>query len=91
MAEQKGYFDEHVPRRRPEASFSTANYPLVAADEAQFSSAGSFTEVAHFAAANDAELVVVVDRRASTAIDALIVKPDEVTTLADLDRARRSA
>ena len=40
------------------ASFSTANYPLVAANEAQFASAGSYAEVADYTAANDAGLVV---------------------------------
>ena len=58
MAEDKGYFDEMCLDVDLKPSFSTANYPLVAANEAQFASAGSYAEIADFNA-NDAELVVV--------------------------------
>ena len=70
VAEQRGYYDELCLDVELTPSFSTANYPLVAAGEAQFASGGSFSEVVDFAAANDAELVAVVvegrtpDRRA---------------------------
>ena len=66
------------------ASFSVANYTLVAANEAQFASAGSFAEIADFNAANDADLVVVAVE-GKTAVDALIVKDGEGTTPADLE------
>jgi NitT/TauT family transport system substrate-binding protein len=83
VAEERGYFDELCLDVEIEASFSTANYPLVAANDAQFSSGGSFSEIVTFAAANEADFVAVaVDGR--TAIDALIVKPGEAETLADL-------
>ena len=52
-----------------EPSFSTANYPLVAENDAQFASGGSFSEVVDFAAANDADFVAT-RRRGPTAIDA---------------------
>ena len=41
----KGLLRGHVPRRRAQPGFSTANYPLVAAEQAQFSSAGSYSEI----------------------------------------------
>ena len=63
VAEQKGYFDEMCLDVELKPSFSTANYPLVAANEAQFASAGSYAEIADYDAANDAELVVVAHGR----------------------------
>ena len=56
----------------------------MAANEAQFASAGSFAEIADFNAANDADLVVVAVE-GNTAVDALIVKDGEGTTPADLE------
>jgi NitT/TauT family transport system substrate-binding protein len=74
VADAKGYFDELCLDVDIAASFSTANYPLVAANDAQFSSAGSFSELASFAAVNDADLVALaVEGR--VAIDSLMVKP----------------
>jgi ABC-type nitrate/sulfonate/bicarbonate transport system substrate-binding protein len=83
VAEEAGYFDELCLDVEVVASFSTANYPLIAANEAQFASGGSFSEVINFDAANDADLVaVVVEGRFP--IDALILKPDTAETLDDL-------
>ncbi len=84
VAEQKGYFDQMCLDVELRASFSVANYTLVAANEAQFASAGSFAEIADFNAANDADLVVVAVE-GNTAVDALIVKDGEGTTPADLE------
>ena len=65
------------------ASFSTENYPLIAANEAQFSSGGSFSEVVDYAGRNDAGFVTLaVDGR--TGIDALIVKDGQSADLTDL-------
>jgi ABC-type nitrate/sulfonate/bicarbonate transport system substrate-binding protein len=84
VAEERGYYDELCLDVEVVASFSTANYPLIAGNEAQFASGGSFSEVINFASANDAELVaVVVEGRFP--IDALIVKPGTAQTLADLE------
>jgi NitT/TauT family transport system substrate-binding protein len=84
VAEQAGYYDELCLDVDVVSSFSTANYPLIAGNEAQFASAGSFSEVVDFGAANDAELVaVVVEGRFP--IDALIVKPATAETLDDLE------
>lgn len=83
VAQKKGYFEKMCLDVEIKPSFSTANYPLVSANEAQFSSAGSFSEVAEFSAANKANLVALsVDGR--TAIDTLIAKPDKVTAYEDL-------
>lgn len=86
VAEERGYFDDLCLDVEIQPSFSTANYPLVASGEAQFASAGSFSEVLNFAAANDADLVTLsVEGR--TPIDALILKPGTAETLADLEGA----
>ena len=83
VAQKNGYFEKMCLDVDLKASFSTANYPLVAANEAQFASAGSYAEVADYTAANDASLVVVaVDGK--TAIDSLIVKQGDGTALTEL-------
>ena len=83
VAEERGYFDELCLDVDIRASFSTDNYPLIAANDAQFSSGGSFSEIVTFANANEAEFVAVaVDGR--TAIDGLIVKPGAAATIEDL-------
>lgn len=83
VAEQRGYFDDLCLDVTVRASFSTANYPLVAANDAQFSSGGSFSEVVDFAESNDADFVVLAVE-GHTAIDALIVKQGQADTLEDL-------
>jgi ABC-type nitrate/sulfonate/bicarbonate transport system substrate-binding protein len=83
VAKQKGYFDDMCLDVDLKPSFSTANYPLVAANEAQFSSGGSFSEVVDYAGRNDAGFVALaVEGR--TGIDALIVKDGQSTQLSDL-------
>jgi NitT/TauT family transport system substrate-binding protein len=83
VAKQKGYFDELCLDVIVKASFSTDNYPLIAANEAQFSSGGSFSEVVDYAGRNDAGFVALaVEGR--TGIDALIVKDGVSTELSDL-------
>jgi ABC-type nitrate/sulfonate/bicarbonate transport system substrate-binding protein len=84
VAEEKGYYDAMCLDVEVTPSFSTANYPLVAENDAQFASGGSFSEVASFASANDADLVVVAVE-GPTAIDSLIVKPGVATELTDLE------
>ncbi len=83
VAEQSGYYDELCLDVKFTPSFSTANYALVGANEAQFSSAGSFSELATLASANEADLVALsVD--GNVAIDVLMVKPEQAASLADL-------
>lgn len=83
VAESKGYYDELCLDVEVQSSFSTDNYPLIAANDAQFASGGSFSEVVDFAGANDAGFVVLaVEGR--TGIDALITKDGMVNTLEDI-------
>jgi ABC-type nitrate/sulfonate/bicarbonate transport system substrate-binding protein len=83
VADAAGYYEDLCLDVAITPSFSAANYPLVAEGDVQFSSAGSFSEVAKFSAANEAELVALsVDGH--VAIEVLIVKPDRAQSLADL-------
>jgi ABC-type nitrate/sulfonate/bicarbonate transport system substrate-binding protein len=83
IAEQAGYFDELCLDVELQPSFSTANYPIVAAGDAEFASGGSFSEVVDFATANEADLVAV-DVEGRTAIDGLILKPGTASSLEEL-------
>jgi hypothetical protein len=86
MAADRGYYADLCLDVKLTPSFSTANYPLVASNEAQFSSAGSFTELASFSDANDAELVTLsIDGH--TPIDVLMVHPEQAESLAELNGA----
>ena len=86
LADERGYYDELCLDVKLTPSFSTTNYPLVASNEAQFSSAGSFTELASFSAANDADLVALsIDGH--TPIDVLMVHPEQAESLAELTGA----
>jgi len=83
MAKEKGYFDAMCLDVDLKSSFSTANYPLVAAGRAQFASGGNYSEVLT-QSQGGAKFSVVVDD-GKTGIDALLVKPDAgVSTPADL-------
>lgn len=84
VADAKGYYEELCLDVELKPSFSVDNYPLIAANDAQFSSGGSFSEMVDFAGANDAGFVALaVEGR--TGIDALITKDGEVPTLADVE------
>lgn len=83
VAQHEGYFEQMCLDVEVRPSFSTDNYPFVASNDAQFASAGSFSEMVDFAGANDAGFVALgVEGR--TGIDALVTKKGEVSTLADL-------
>ena len=83
VADERGYYADLCLDVEVISSFSTANYPLIAENDAQFASGGSFSEVVAFADANDAEFVVTAVE-GHTAIDSLIVKPGEAAALSDL-------
>ena len=86
MAADRGYYADLCLDVKLTPSFSTTNYPLVASNEAQFSSAGSFTELATFSDANDAELITLsIDGH--TPIDVLMVHPEQAESLAELNGA----
>ena len=84
VAEQAGYYDDLCLDVEITPSFSTANYALVAENEVQFASSGSFSELASQAASTGGDLVALsVD--GYVAIDVLMVKPDRASSLADLE------
>lgn len=83
VAKSKGYYEALCLDVELKPSFSVDNYPQIAANDAQFSSGGSFSEMVDFAGANDAGFVALaVEGR--TGIDALITKDGAVPTLADI-------
>ncbi|MDO8363208.1 MAG: ABC transporter substrate-binding protein [Actinomycetota bacterium] len=87
VAESKGYYEALCLDVEIRSSFSLTNYPLIAANEAQFSSAGSFSEMADFAGANDAGFVALaVEGR--TGADVLITKDGAVASIADIKGAK---
>lgn len=83
VALDAGYYEQLCLDVVFEPSFSTVNYPLVAAGTAHFSAAGSFSELLSFAAATDAELVAVTVQ-GSFPIDTVISKDPERREPADL-------
>jgi NitT/TauT family transport system substrate-binding protein len=86
IADERGYFDEMCLDVELENSFSTDNYPLIAANRAQFASGGSFSEVVRYADGNDADFVVLAVE-GKTGIDALVTQP-EITELVQLEGQR---
>jgi len=82
-ADEKGYFDAVCLDVELRPSFSTANYPLVASGEAQFSSAGAYTEILNFS--QDGAAFVALTDYGKTPIEALVVKDPAVTDLAALE------
>ena len=82
VAKDKGYFDAMCLDVDIKSGFSTSNYPLVAANTAQFSSAGSYTEILNYSV-DGASFVALADY-GKTPIEALVVKDPTVTDLAQL-------
>jgi len=83
VADAAGYYEDLCLDVELQPSFSTANYPIIAAGDAQIGSGRSFSEVVDFSTANDVELVAV-DVEGRTAIDSLILHPGVATELEDL-------
>ena len=83
VAKDRGYYEDLCLDVTLKPSFSSENYPLIAANEAQFSSGGSFGEVVDFAGRNDAGFVTLAVE-GHTGIDTLILKPGTAATLEDL-------
>ena len=82
VAKEKGYFDKMCLDVDLKPGFSTTNYPIVAADQAQFSSAGNFTEILKNSTGG-AEFVATVDY-GKEPIEALVTKDPTITDLAQL-------
>jgi ABC-type nitrate/sulfonate/bicarbonate transport system substrate-binding protein len=85
VAEANGYYDTLCLDVELLPSFATANYTLVAANEAQFASAGNFTEIVNYTA-EGAEYVAVVNY-GKQPIEGLVVPAGGATTLAELEGA----
>lgn len=83
VADANGYYDDMCLDVEITPSFSVPNLALVAADEVQFSSVGSFAELADWADDNDANLVAL-SVAGHVAIDVLMVKPDRASSLDEL-------
>ena len=83
VAKEKGYFDQMCLDVEITAGISVDNYPFLAANDAQFASAGSFSELVNYATTNEASFVALAIE-GKTGIDALIVKEGQATTLEDL-------
>jgi len=83
VAKDRGYFDDVCLDVTIKPSFSTSNYPLVAAGQGQLSSAGAYTEILNFSTGG-AKFVAVADY-GKTPIEALVVRDDgRIRTLQDL-------
>ncbi len=83
VAKERGYFDEMCLSVDIKPGFSTSNYPLVAAGQAQMSSAGSYTEILNYSKGG-AKFVAVNDY-GKTPIEGLVVRDDSsIRTLQDL-------
>ncbi|HSL56683.1 MAG TPA: ABC transporter substrate-binding protein [Acidimicrobiales bacterium] len=86
VAEDQGWFDDLCLDVTLQAGFSTANVAAVAANQAQMTSFGSFSEVA-VANAAEAELVAV-GVYGNTSVEALLVEADsDITELAQVTDA----
>jgi ABC-type nitrate/sulfonate/bicarbonate transport system substrate-binding protein len=83
VAEQSGYFDDLCLDVDLTPSFSTANYPLVASNEAQFSSAGNYTEILNNTG-EGAEFVAFINY-GKTPIEALITPEGGAAELSELE------
>jgi NitT/TauT family transport system substrate-binding protein len=83
VAKDHGYFDDMCLNVTLKPGFSTSNYALVAAGQAQLSSAGAFTEILNFSTGG-AKFVAVADY-GKTPVEALLVRDDgKIRTLQDL-------
>ncbi len=83
VAKDRGYFDKMCLDVELKPGFSTSNYPLVASDQAQFSSAGSYTEILNFSTGG-AKFEAIADY-GKIPIEALLVRDDgKITQLSDL-------
>jgi NitT/TauT family transport system substrate-binding protein len=83
VAKDRGYFNDLCLDVDIKPGFSTTNYPLVAANQAQFSSAGSYTEMLNYSK-NGAKFVAIADY-GKTPIEALVIPADKpITSLQNL-------
>lgn len=82
VADAKGYFKDLCLDVELKPSFSTANYKLVAANQAQFSAAGSYTEIINNST-DGAKFTAFVDY-GKTPIEGLVAKDPATASVAAL-------
>lgn len=82
VAKNKGYFEDMCLDVDLKSGFSTTNYPLIASNTAQFSSAGNFTEILNYSNSG-AEYEALVNY-GKVPIEALVTKDPTITDLAQL-------
>lgn len=83
VADANGHYEAMCLDVEIRPGFSSSNYGLIAAGNAQFASGGSFSESVAFAAANDGD-VIAMSVEGRTAIDTLMIKAGEAASLEDL-------
>lgn len=81
-ADAKGYFKDLCLDVELKPSFSSANYALVGSGKAQFSSAGSYTELVNFSK-EGAKFTAFIDY-GKTPIEGLVAKDPNLASVADL-------
>lgn len=82
VAKEKGYFEKMCLDVELRNSFSLANYPLIAANQAQFSSAGNYTEMLN-QARDGVDYMAIIDY-GKVPVEALVAKQGGVTELSQL-------
>ena len=82
VAKEKGYFDAMCLDVDLKPGLSTTNYTLVAVGQAQFASAGNYSEILNLSK-DGAKFVATIDY-GKAPIEALVVKDPTITDLAQL-------
>lgn len=84
VAEQKGYFADLCLDVEVVSSDASENLALIADGDAQFASAGSFSDIVAYRVEHPEADLVVLAVEGQQSIDALLVKDGEAATLSDL-------
>ena len=82
VAKEKGYFEDMCLDVDLKPGFSTTNYPLIASNQGQFSSAGNFTEILKYS--NSGAQYEALVNYGKVPIEALVTKDPSITDLAQL-------
>lgn len=85
VAKESGYYEALCLDVELRPGFSTSNYPLIASDTAQFSSAGNWTEVLNYS--TDGSEFVVLTAYGKAPIEALVTPDGGATEIAALEGA----
>ena len=77
VAKEKGYFEDMCLDVDLKPGFSTTNYPLIASNQGQFSSAGNFTEILKYS--NSGAQYEALVNYGKVPIEALVTKDPSIT------------